>query len=735
MDLRYLKEILDFSFDSMRFSLLGLLLNALLVFWILYSYLPEHWRLYLYIWLGGMVFIVAMRYTLATLYAKEPHRYYLFEWKRIFIIFLVISTLTWSSALLFLLPIDDPIPMIMLGIVYVGVAAGGILGLAGFYIATLFFIGFPLILFALILLYKEEQLAGELTALLSIMLIFAMILAKKMHQKILDIFVANVRYKVEHRIAEQAKNRLRAVIESSPVGIFFFEKNSIIDANSAFYNITGIKKGAKRIPKELAEHIDIFQKSDKFIQLNNKYFKLLISPLTNSKNFSGAVGIIADITKERLLLEKTQYQAKHDHLTDLPNRASLFEHIQKQLETGGPFIVFFVDIDNFKIINDSLGHHVGDTILIEISNRLKKTIRKDDFIARLGGDEFVIVSPCTGDDTKEGEGLIMQMTTAIQKEISKPILIDSFHLSLTASIGAVFVNSSDTNPYEIIKQADIAMYQAKKDGKNKAQVYKHDMERWINWRMEIENAIKIALAKEEFYLVYQPIVSVTTDKTVCIETLLRWNNPKYGKTPIDEVIQIAEESGMIVQLGEWIFHRAMKDFAHLKKEFGLKKIAINVSIKQFIEPSFLAKITTIAQKHGVDFGDIELEITESIFLNDKKRAKEVLLKLKEHGFSIALDDFGTGYSSLSYLKHLPFNALKIDRSFIIDTPGNPDDTALVKTIISIAKNFKLKTVAEGVETREQLEFIRQAGCDLYQGFLKSKPLQLDQLKQLLAQEQ
>jgi len=637
MDLRYLREILDFSFNSLRFSLLGLVLNALLVFWILFSYLPHEMRPYLYLWLAAIIAISGLRYYLAYSYAKESERRSLMEWKRYFFILFVLSTLIWSSGLLFLLFIEDPVPMMMMGLVYVAVAAGGILGLSGFYVATLFFIGFPLILFALILLYKGQELAEEMTVLLMMMLLFATMLAKRMHQKILDVFVANVRFSVEHRIAEQAKNRLSAVFESSPVGIFFFDNHyNIIDANSAFYEIVGLKHGSKKLPKELIEHLDPTQNTEKFIDINDRHIKLLTSPVVMYHDFSGAVGIVTDMTKEKELLHKTQYQAKYDHLTDIPNRSSLFEHIQERLEEiekeKSAFAVLFVDLDNFKTINDSLGHHVGDSILIEISNRLKNTIRKSDFIARLGGDEFVIIMPHLNPDLEESRRIIERVTQKVHKEISRPIIIDNLNLTLTSSIGVVFVKDPATNPYEIIKQADIAMYQAKKEGKNKTKFYRKEMDTWVKWRLELENAIKNGLKNKEFYLVYQPIVSTATNKTIGLETLLRWNNPKYGKTPIDKVVQIAEESGMILELGEWIFKKALSDFAKLKRSFDLHKIAINVSIKQFNEPAFLDKITSIAQRTMLDFSQIELEITESIFIHDKEHAKETLERLKEHGF-------------------------------------------------------------------------------------------------------
>ncbi len=726
------KELTHYLYSNLKVSLVGFLLNIVILFFIFLHYTP--YKLPLLIWLLLMVGIILVRLYTHYLYEKNHHRYSVQTWKRLFFILLTISTLIWALAPLFALSINSIVPIALLAAIYAGVAAGGMLSLSANFKAAMLFLTIPLTTFILALFLKKNLYTTELALLFIFYLFFMIISAKRLHQQFLQILVLNRKYLLEKNIAEQAQKRLKAVFESSPIGIFFFDQNKkILDANRRFYEIFG-KRGS--FEKELQPYLETKRSGEHFLELGNSHLKIQTSPILEGQNSQGAVGIVSDLTKEKALLDKTKYQATYDHLTRIPNRSSLFENISAHLnnlkEHRIRFAVLFIDLDNFKNINDSLGHQIGDIILVEISHRLKNSIRKSDFIARLGGDEFVVVLADLPDEEIKRQKIIERITKKLHNEVSKPISINSLTLRLTSSIGVVFVEDHDIDPYDIIKFADIAMYQAKKEGKNKTRFYQKEMDRWIKRRLELENALKEAIKKNELHLVYQPISSITDGRPVGVEVLLRWHNERFRDVPIQECIHIAEENGSIIEIGEWILRHSLSDFKRIHAKFPfVQKLAINISIKQFNEPGFIPLLTDIADRYAIEYGMIELELTESIFINDKENAKIIMQDLRDLGFSLSIDDFGTGYSSLSYLKFLPFTTLKIDRSFIQDITKNEEDAALVDTIVSIAKKFSLKTVAEGVEKKEQLELLKKYGTDYYQGFFKSKPLPLQEIKKFL----
>jgi len=721
----YTKDLLDFTYQNLKISLLGLLLSGLVVTFTLFRYVSE--PLLLFGWYLLLSLLTAIRYYLMYLYTNFPRRYDLARWMRLFWIFLTLSTLLWTAGLYFAVEIDDPVPLAILAAIYAGVAAGGAMNLAAFYKAALLFLTLPLAIFIGILLSKGSDFALQIALLLLFYLLFLLVVTKRMEKQLVSVFVTNKKYRLEKQIAQESKNRLKAVFEHSPVGIFFYnERYDLIDANKRFYQILQLPS-IHKVPPALQPFLDA--KKENVATINGRHLKILTAPIYQNERYLGSVGILHDITNETRLLQQTRYQARYDCLTNIPNRSSLFEKIDDNLKKRKSFAVLFIDLDNFKQINDSLGHQIGDKILIEISNRLKKAIRKSDFIARLGGDEFVVILHDLESDKTKSAQIIDKITQKLHETISRPIKINDLTLRLTSSIGVAFIQDHDIDPFDIIKFADIAMYQAKKEGKNSTRFYQKEMDRWIKRRLEIESALKDAIKGKEFTLAYQPIARVEDDGVVAVEALLRWKNSRFGKISISEVISIAEECGAIVEIGEWILQQALKDFKKLERH--LERVAINISIKQFNDTRFVQKLKNIAQQSGVKFHQIELEITESLFIHHKEHAKAIMQELRSLGFSLSIDDFGTGYSSLSYLKLLPFTTLKIDRSFIREIPEDTESAKLVESIVSIAKNFNLRTVVEGIETDTQLHFVRQSGADLYQGYLLSKPLEYDKLLQFL----
>ncbi len=738
MKKQFQNELVDYLYKNFKISIVGMFISSIIVFSLLFKYVSHKWLLLL--WLLSMFIILAIRYRYLLLYHKHPKLYDTEHWKKLFFNMLLISTILWSSAPLFIFEINDTIPIALLTAIYAGVAAGGVLSLSAYMRASMLFLTLPLLTFTLVLLFKGDLELLQLVFLLIFYYLFMLVVSRRLHQQYLQVLVSNKKYQLEKQIAIESQERLKALFDGSPIGIFFYDsKLNLIDANSNFYTILNINTTKKSLPSKLKEALRDTTKSEHTIEIAGRILKVLTSPITHNSKTLGWVGTISDITQEQQLLKKTQHQAKYDHLTQVPNRSTLFEHIAKQIDhlenSNHKFAVLFIDLDNFKNINDSLGHHVGDKILVEISSRLRNSLRKSDFLARLGGDEFVVVLSNLDPNHERSVKVIELIAQKIHEAISKPIEVDGTSLHLTSSIGVAFAQDSKIDAYDIVKFADIAMYQAKQSGKNVTKFYQQEMNNWIKRRIQIENFQKHAVTNGGLTLAYQPIVDLYSQKTVGLEALLRINDNNLKDVSIEEFIRIAEESGTIITIGRWILQRALSDFSKLLSHFQLQKIALNISIKQFQEPNFVESIVNTAKDAGVHPEMIELEITESIFINDKERAKTIMQELREIGFSISIDDFGTGYSSLSYLKYLPITTLKIDRSFVREIVHNQEDRDLVETIVAIAKKFGLQTIAEGIETDKQLLLMQELGCDLYQGYIKSKPLQYEKLIELLQEEQ
>ena len=426
---------------------------------------------------------------------------------------------------------------------------------------------------------------------------------------------------------------------------------------------------------------------------------------------------------------KADYLAYHDPLTGLYNRVHFEEYLHHALaiakRTESILAVLFIDLDRFKTINDTLGHDIGDEVLIEVSNRLKLTLRESDFISRWGGDEFVVIL--------ENLSNVKTTSTVAQNIINKlqePIYIETHKLITTASIGIALYPQNGTDANTLIKHADSAMYLAKDMGKNRYRHYSDEFSHTIKKRLDIDIALRSALNANEFYVVYQPQYSLKTKQIIGIEALIRWENETLGFVPPDKFIPIAEESGVIIDIGYFVFESACKAFQTLRqKDLHLKYVAINVSSIQFSDAALLERFIDIANRYHLKPSDIEIEITERFMMEDITLNTQLLEKFRQKGFRISIDDFGTGYSSMSYLKRLPIDTLKIDKSFIDDVGKNDGDNTVVEAIIALAQKLGYLIVAEGIETKEQEEFLANAECDLGQGYYFSKPITTDEIIQ------
>ena len=447
-------------------------------------------------------------------------------------------------------------------------------------------------------------------------------------------------------------------------------------------------------------------------------------------DISEIVALENEHIKQSKLLE---HQAYHDTLTELPNRTLFQDRLQQAIahskRNNEKFALLFLDLDQFKKINDSLGHHVGDNVLIETAKRFLHLLREEDTLSRLGGDEFTVILK-----NIHNEKSVATVAQKLLNSMKKPIEAGHHALHISASIGISIYPNDTTSQEDLIKFADTAMYKAKDEGRNNFQFYSAEMTKTAFEKVIMENSLRVAIEEKQFQVYYQPQYDATQERIVGMEALVRWIHPHVGIVSPMEFIPIAEENGLIIPIDKIVMKEAMCQFSQWYQQ-GLKpgKLALNLSMKQLADNSFMTYLHTTMKACDFDPLWLELEITEGEMMKNPEQSIKKLKRLSKLGIEIAIDDFGTGYSSLSYLKKLPLHKLKIDQSFIRDIPDDSDDVAITKAIIAIAKSLNLKLIAEGVETQAQKEFVVKHQCNLIQGYLYSKPLNKSEMEKLLKQ--
>ena len=549
--------------------------------------------------------------------------------------------------------------------------------------------------------------------------------------------------------AEVAKARLAAIVESSEDAIL---------GKSLDGMITSWNRGAEQLYGYTAEemvgrHVSILAPPERYDEITRILEKLkrgekverletvrvtkggrrLDVSLTNSPIFDsggnvvGASAITRDITERKAFEEQLRHQALHDPLTDLPNRALFIDRLEHALERAprskGQVAVLFLDLDNFKVVNDSLGHLAGDQLLVSVAARLRSCLRPGDTVARLGGDEFTVLIEGASD-----AAYAARVSERIIEVLRKPFFLDGQEMIVGASIGIALINATfieHGSAEGLMRDADIAMYEAKRRGKSRYVVFEDAMNNGALERLNLERDLRRALERGEYRVHYQPTVSLEDKSTVGFEALVRWKHPKRGLVLPEEFIPLAEESGLIVPLGLWVLGEACrqaKQWQRYRPSNPPLMMSVNLSVRQFEHRELVEDITRVLQETGLEPNNLNLEITESVAMRDALQSARIMQELKELGVALSIDDFGTGYSSVSYLQRVPADYLKIDRSFISRLDENPEDKALVKAIVGMARALEMKIVAEGVETATQCKEIWDLGCDYGQGYYFSKPL-------------
>ncbi len=458
------------------------------------------------------------------------------------------------------------------------------------------------------------------------------------------------------------------------------------------------------------------------------------TPIVEGDKILGAVVTFKDITERKALEKKLQYQAFHDPLTDLPNRALFMDRLGHALARAGQqaseVAVLFTDLDNFKVINDSLGHKAGDQLLVAVAERLKACLRPVDTVARLGGDEFTLLL-----EGVTGVSDAARVAERIAQELRAPFALEAQEVFATTSTGIAVSSSAQGQPTDLLRHADLAMYRAKSKGKACYEVFEPSMSIDALERLELETELRRALGREEFRVYYQPEILLESGDIVGMEALVRWEHPEHGLLLPQEFLPIAEESNLIMPIGQWVLREACKQLRTWQEKYPNNAplvMSVNLSTREFFQPSLIAEIL---RETGVDPRTLQLEITEgAVAYDNAQNANNTLWNLKTLGVQLAIDDFGMGYSSLSYLKRFPVDLLKIDRSFVRELGKDLKDTKIVAAIIHLARALDLKVIAEGVETAEQVEQLRKMECDMVQGSYFSKPLPSGAVSDLLQQQ-
>ncbi|WP_156180486.1 EAL domain-containing protein [Bradyrhizobium sp. LTSPM299] len=568
-----------------------------------------------------------------------------------------------------------------------------------------------------------------------------------------SIMLAGLVLLVTHRMIrslnQRSSDRLYAALEGMPQGLSMFDdKQRLIICNAEFGAMYGLRAGLiepgtplRAILEHRMENGTAAINAENFVEeelasasqptaialehqlQDGRTIALTKAPLSTG----GAVTIHMDVTEKRNSEKQIAFLAHHDALTGLANRVQLREHIDKILEKvrrGGTASVLCLDLDNFKIINDTLGHSVGDALLCAVSKRVRDLVRDRDLVSRTGGDEFSIVQFGTEPPMEASAAL----ATRIVEALSAPFELGDHHVVIGASVGIAIAPDDGDSADQLLKNADMALYRSKEEGRGRFHFFEPEMDIKAQTRRVLELDLRSAIAAGEFEVFYQPIVNLAENRITGFEALLRWNHPTRGRVAPNDFIPLAEETGLIGAIGEWVIRQACAEARRWPSD---TRVAVNVSPVQFRNKTLVLAVVSALAASGLRPDLLELEITETVLMNNNEATLAALHQLRALGVRISMDDFGTGYSSLSYLRSFPFDKIKIDQSFVRDLSERPDSIAIIRAVAGLGQSFGMTTTAEGVETQEQLDQMRAEGCSEVQGYFYSRPVPASEIAQLL----
>ena len=678
------------------------------------------------------------------------------HWHRRFLICTYGVAAVWGAASFFLFPEHSLPHQTVFFIIILGMAAGGIsslcpsLPVVGGFLSLLLI---PLIVKLLTLGDAEAVFNG------SLLLIFwgvILIGAIKINENISENILLHIESVGREKILEVSEERYRHIFSNAPLGILHYDaKGTVIDCNEALVNLLrssrdlliGMQmlvtlkdqKILSAISDSLADGEGYYEGDYASVTSNTTtpvraFFKAIKS---SEEKIVGGVGVVEDFSEKKQSEQLIQYQASYDPLTGLPNRRLLLDHLSTEMARarrhGHYGALLFIDLDNFKTINDSLGHSVGDELLKVVAKRITECIREEDTAARMGGDEFIII--ITELDITIGLAAykLRGVAEQLSLSLSSPCQIAGHDLHITPSIGVSIFPTPNKGVDDVLKQADSAMYRAKAAGRNTIRFFLPHMQEAADERLHLNTELRKALDCNQFSLYYQPQVNMSR-QLIGAEALLRWHHPERGVIPNETFIDIAEETGLMPDIGQWVLREAcqsIKKWTDAGQLGGSQTISINISGKEIATPGYVDRAVSVIEETGVNPNHLGIELTESSLVSTNEDIVDKIVKLRQIGIKFSIDDFGTGYSSLRYLKNLPLNTLKIDRSFVNDIKDGNQDVVLIDTIILMAHNLGLEVIAEGVETEQELHYLNTRGCTVYQGFRFSKPVVAETFTEML----
>ena len=662
----------------------------------------------------------------------------------------------WGAAPFYLFPYQNPQAQIIFLLAVIGLSAGTIASLCPSLTVACGYLSLTLLPLASSMIShgtSDSVLVGLLILLfLAVILSGVIRINRNIHENIQLRFQS-----IEREIKLKAsQDRYKHIFNNAPLGIFHYDTGStIISCNSAFSDIIGSSK-EKLVGFDMLANIKqrgvvnaikaSLSKGDGFFEGDyTSVTSVKITPIraffkairNTEQRIIGGVGILEDFTEQQLSEQQIQYHTTYDALTGLPNRRLLMSQLDNEISRatrhGRYGALIFLDLDNFKTINDSLGHSVGDKLLKVISKRLTDNVRQEDCVARMGGDEFIIILTELDGDMDGAVEKARKGAEKIRDYLSAPCKIEGYEMHITPSIGVSLFPKPDKGSEDILKQADAAMYKAKGAGSNEIRFFLPSMQKAADERLRLTTDIRRALLNDEFAVWYQPQAD-GSGALLGAEALVRWHHPERGLIAPGTFLKIAEETGLMWDIGQWVLSSTCRQIRQWSNDGLLKDqmvISVNISGKEFGAPAFVKAVRAVINETGVDPNHLGIEITEGSLISTGNDIVEKIITLRQLGIKFSIDDFGTGYSSLNYLQTLPLNTLKIDRSFVSRIKDGKHDVILVDTIIMMAKNLGLEVIAEGVETAEELTYLAKKECSIYQGYYFCKPVEVDAFTTLL----
>jgi diguanylate cyclase (GGDEF)-like protein/PAS domain S-box-containing protein len=756
-DERFEYDKLSFYYISLPIILVGHLLGSLLLSAMQMMVIELR---SIGIWLLLNIIIFLYRLYHYSIFKKESEKNKLRDavlWLDRYYTDVLVSGIVWGSSAFLLFPEGDILnqAILLLFLFAIGFSSLGVLATKSDLLITYVLVMYGPILWRLFTLGEDIYITMGY-AVMSLVLL--MMLAANYYGRVINKSLQNRQHFIDIKAShEKLKERFFSLFERAPVGIYYYNEDlKLQDVNVEFMHMNRTEEKNTLINLSLYEKIS----ENKILEAHknvfngrtgnyrgpfrliaeksaNLFVELSTVPMLNSAGeVAGGITIVNDITSEITAQEKMMRNAYYDMLTNIPNRTLLMDKLRNLIEAKHTIknygALFFLDIDNFKKINTTFGHDMGDNVIKQVAHLIETVTGNHEILARVGGDKFVILSPNVGKHEQDSKELSSQFVKRLNDAFNTPIKVAGKDYHLSFSIGIVLFSETDATAFDLLKRAETAMYKAKRMSRGSMQFYQDSMSLEVQEQLMLENDIHKAVENDEFEMYYQPQMNVLTNEVIGAEALIRWNHPKRGIVTPDTFIPLAEESGIIIKIEEWVFNRIFKDTKEIVKKlkgFPLHHLAINVSTIHFMEPHFVEKLMLLVKKYDVRPEWFELEITESGIMRNIDEAIAKIKELKHFGFTFSIDDFGTGYSSLSYLKELPVDVIKIDQSFVRDM--NENDKMIIEAVVAIGQKFQLKIVAEGVDSNEILSYLKNIKCDTYQGYLAHRPIVRKEFEELL----